>query len=42
MIRGITDKERTNSNITLVKFMSQSNKLRVNEDQTMDTLSKTL
>ena len=32
LIRGIFDKERTNSNITRVKFMSPSNKLKLADE----------
>lgn len=40
IIRGITDKNKTKSNITLVKFVSPSNKLRVNEINTNKILDK--
>ena len=41
LIRGIFDKERTNSTIQAVKYICPSNKLKVNEDNTIQTLSKT-
>jgi hypothetical protein len=41
LIRGIIDKERTKSNIKYVKYISPSNKLKVDEDNTIKTLSKT-
>ena len=41
LIRGIIDKERTNSTIQAVKYICPSNKLKVNEDNTLETLSKT-
>ena len=41
LIRGIFDKERTHSNICAVKYICPSNKLKVNEDNTIQTLSKT-
>ena len=41
VIRGITDKNKTNSNITLIKFVSPSNKLKVNETNTTKILDKT-
>ena len=41
LIRGIFDRERTNSTIQAVKYICPSNKLKVNEDNTIQTLSKT-
>jgi len=40
LIRGLFDKERTNSNITLVKYMSPSNKLKLAEDGDTQKLIK--
>ena len=41
LIRGIVDKEKTKSTINLVRFMCPSNKLKVNNDNTISILSKT-
>ena len=41
LIRGMFDKERTKSVIESVKYICPSNKLKVNEDNTIQTLSKT-
>ena len=38
LCRGIVDKERTNSKISLVRYMSPCNKLKVNNDNTMNIL----
>lgn len=38
ILRGIVEKARTKSNITLVKFISPSNKLKVNKETTNKTL----
>jgi hypothetical protein len=40
LIRGIFDKERTNSNIEIVKYMSPSNKLKLAEDGDTQKLIK--
>tara|TARA_A100000164_G_scaffold332518_1_gene322484 strand:+ start:124 stop:1035 length:912 start_codon:yes stop_codon:yes gene_type:complete len=40
MIRGIIDKEKTKSKIKIIKFISPSNKLKVNEDNTIDVMNK--
>ena len=40
LIRGLFDKERTNSNITLVKYMSPSNKLKLAEEGDTQKLIK--
>lgn len=40
ILRGIIDKEITNSNITLVKFVSPSNKLKVDKKTTESLLKK--
>lgn len=42
ILRGIIDKEKTHSNITKVNFISPSNKLKVNPDKTLQTLTKTV
>lgn len=41
VLRGIVDKMKTNSIITKVKFICPSNKLKVDENNTLRTLSKT-
>ena len=41
LIRGIIDKEKTQSKIHTVKYISPSNKLKVDADNTIKTLSKT-
>ena len=41
VMRGVIDKERTNSCITKVSFISPSNKLKVNNDKTLQTLTTT-
>jgi len=41
ILRGITDGEKNDSNIKNVRFISPSNKLKVNHDKTLDVLSKT-
>jgi len=41
IIRGIVDKEKTNSIIPIVKFKSASNKLKINEDKTIETFKNT-
>jgi len=40
IVRGIIDKCRTNSKISNIKFMSPSNKLRVDENKTMEVMNK--
>lgn len=40
LIRGIVDKDKTNSKITDVVFMSPSNKLKVDKDNTLIVLSR--
>jgi hypothetical protein len=40
IVRGIVDKDSTKSTITNIKFMSPSNKLKVNENQTMEVMNK--
>jgi hypothetical protein len=40
VIRGITDKQNTNSNISLVKFVSPSNKLKIDKEQTDEIIDK--
>lgn len=40
VIRGITDKERTKSTINLVKFVSASNKLKVDKEKTAEIIIK--
>ena len=40
MIRSIIDKEKTNSKVKTIKFISPSNKLKVNENQTMEVMNK--
>ena len=39
LCRGIIDKDRTKSNITKVRYISPSNKLKVDEDNTIQVLS---
>lgn len=41
LIRGIIDKSKNNSHVKMVKYISPSNKLKVDEDNTIKTLSKT-
>ena len=41
MLRGIIDKSKTQSQITKVNFISPSNKLKVNNNKTLQTLTKT-
>lgn len=41
ILRGITDGEKNGSSIKNVRFISPSNKLKVNQDQTLEVLSKT-
>ena len=41
MLRGIMDKTTTKSIIDKINFISPSNKLKVNNDQTLETLTKT-
>lgn len=40
ILRGITDKINTHSNISLIKFVSASNKLKVNKEKTDKVLDK--
>lgn len=40
VMRGITDKNATKSNIDLVKFVSPSNKLKIDKEQTDETIDK--
>jgi vacuolar-type H+-ATPase subunit B/Vma2 len=39
-LRGIVDKEKTNSNITNIRFIAPSNKLKINKETTDKTLEK--
>ena len=41
MLRGIIDKDKTGSTITNVRFISPSNKLKVNADRTIEVLKRT-
>lgn len=41
LIRGIIDKEKTNSKIQEINFISPSNKLKVDQNNTLKVLSKT-
>ncbi len=41
MIRGIIDKEKTKSRIKNVQFICPSNKLKINQDNTLSVLSRT-
>lgn len=40
VVRGVVDREKTKSTISNIKFMSPSNKLKVNENQTMEVMNK--
>ena len=40
MLRSIVDKEKTNSKVKTIKFISPSNKLKVNENQTMEVMTR--